>query len=294
MQSDFEFKQVREVTVSNQVRSAFRRTGITKTPLRMKYSVIVGTLAIFVACGSGNDPSAAFTNVAVSFSTQSSAAASNSVIAPRMSASMSSFFLSDTLTDGQGNTLEITSVEIVLREIELERLDVVDCDVEPEPEGCEEFAAGPLLIDLPLTAGVQRQVALDIPPGIYTEVEFDIHKLSNSDPADAGILQANPGLVDKSIRVRGFFNGNPFEFTSDLNVEQELLLQPNLVISETDATATNLTIFIDVRGWFRDSAGNLIDPESGNKGGQNEGEVTNNIGNSIEAFEDANEDGAPT
>ena len=43
--------------------------------------------------------------------------------------------------------------------------------------------------------------------------------------------------------------------------------------------------------WFRDGSGALVEPTSANKGGLNEGLVKENIKNSIDAFEDEDEDG---
>ena len=261
--------------------------GIVPSNLSKKLSLLtaIATLALLAAC-SDNGPSAAFSNVAVSFSTQPAAGTSPSSIF-----ASGGFYLLDPLTDGAGNTLDITSVEIVMREIELERADVPDCDVDPEPEGCEEFATGPVLVNLPTAAGLKQLVAIEIPPGTYTEIEFDIHKVTSGDPADDAFLQVHPDLVDTSIRVGGTFNGQAFEFTSDLNVEQELTLLPNLVLSEVNAMATNVTIFVDLNAWFRDASGNLVDPATANTGGSNESLVTSNIKNSMEAFEDEDKDG---
>jgi hypothetical protein len=198
--------------------------------------------------------------------------------------------MDDTLVVDQ-DTLILGSVEIVLREIELKRLEVTECDVEPEPEGCEEFEAGPVLISLPLEAGADSAFALDIPPGTYTEIEFDVHKVSDDDEEDAAFRQAHPDFVDKSIRATGTFNGQAFIFESDLNAEQELVLIPALIIE--DATTTvNITILVEVGDWFRDEFGGLIDPATANKGFDNEGVVKENIKDSIDAFEDEDEDGS--
>lgn len=194
-----------------------------------------------------------------------------------------------TFDDGQ-NELVIEKVEIVLREIELERIEVVDCDVEPEPAGCEDFEVGPILLDLPLGGGTMKQVTIPIEAGTYDEIEFEIHKVSGDDPEDAEFRAAHPDMVDKSIRVTGTFNGQAFTYVTDLNVEQELDLVPALVIDENTVT-TNVTILVNLDAWFRDGAGALVDPASANKGEVNENLVKDNIKDSIEAFEDEDEDG---
>ena len=190
----------------------------------------------------------------------------------------------DTLVSGT-DTLIITQAEIVLREIELERVEVSDCDDEPEPPECEDFETGPVLLDLPLGQGAEQLVTIDVEPGTYDEVEFDIHKVGGDDPADSAFVADHPDFEDTSVRVQGTFNGEEFVYESDLNVEQELGLAPNLVIDE-NTTSTDVTIHVDLATWFRSSSGGLVDPATANKGGDNENLVEDNIKNSMEAFGD--------
>lgn len=200
------------------------------------------------------------------------------------------FLSAPSISDG-ANVLEITKAEVVLREIELRRVEVVDCDVIPEPDGCEKFEVGPVLITLPLDGTTSTQITIEIDPGSYTEIEFDIHKVSNDDPEDAAFRAAHPDLLGISIRVQGTFNDVAFTYVTDLNEEQEFDLIPPLVIDENTAS-TNLTIVLDLATWFVDAQGNLIDPDSANKGGDNENLVRDNIKASIEAFEDKDKDGS--
>jgi hypothetical protein len=203
------------------------------------------------------------------------------------------------LTDGDGNVLTIDTVKIVMREIELERLEVTDCDVVPEPDGCEKFETDPVLILLPLDGSTSTLI--DIPmvaPGTYDEVEFDIHKVTGNDD-DAFFLVDHPELDGKSVIVKGtYFDGvttEDFTYESDLNEEQELPLDPMLVISEDEgATGTNVTLRFDVSTWFVDGTGRLFNPETANVGGPNENLAETNIRNSIKAFEDKDEDGDDT
>jgi hypothetical protein len=66
--------------------------------------------------------------------------------------------------------------------------------------------------------------------------------------------------------------------------------EPPLVVGE-GATA-NLTMRVDISTWFLNVGGTaLVDPDTANKGGQNEGVVKNNIEQSIEAFHDDDRDG---
>ncbi|HXV85120.1 MAG TPA: hypothetical protein VD793_00395 [Gemmatimonadales bacterium] len=250
------------------------------------YSAGLWALAT-VGCSDGAGPGRA---VSLSFATQLPAGALGTPAAFGSPSSARLSVAGDTLRDGT-NTLVIESAQMVLREIELERQEVVDCDTDPEPAGCEDFEIGPVLVDLPLGPGVTEQVVVDLPPGTYTEVEFEIHKISKDGQEDAAFRAAHPDFAEKSIRVTGTFNGAPFTFESDLDVEQELDLSPALVIADS-VTATNLTIRVGLANWFRALNGSLVNPASGNKGGSNESLVKENIKQSIEAFEDRDEDGS--
>jgi hypothetical protein len=196
---------------------------------------------------------------------------------------------SDTQVVG-GSTLIITQVELVLRQIELRRADVTTCpDGTGDDDGCEEFELGPVLVDLPLTAGAEQAFAADVPPGTYSRVDFEIHKPEDGDPADQAFLQQHPAFAGISIRVAGTFDGTPFVHTTDLDVEQELTLLPNLVVAE--GISTNLTIFVEVGTWYLVS-GALVDPATANTGGENESAVNNNIKDSFKAFEDPDRSGS--
>jgi hypothetical protein len=158
--------------------------------------------------------------------------------------------------------LILSRVEIVLREVELKRIDVSDCDAASGSESCEVFEAGPVLVDLPLRAGAESRFSLDIPPGTYTEIEFDIHKVGD-DPADVVFLTSHPEFDDLSIRASGTFNGIAFLYESDLGVEQELDLIPPFVVEEGSGSS-NITVLVEVGRWFRDRAGDVIDPTTAN------------------------------
>jgi hypothetical protein len=189
------------------------------------------------------------------------------------------------------NALVLSSVEIVLREIELKRIDVTDCDLLGEnADGCEKFEAGPVLVSVPVDGSVSEEFSLNIPAGSYTEIEFDIHKVSSGDEQDAQFLSLHPTFDQLSIRVTGTFDGQAFVFETDLDVEQELNLLPALVIGESTGS-TNITVEVGLDRWFLDATGRTVDPATGNKGGQNESLIKENIKNSIEAFEDGDRDG---
>jgi hypothetical protein len=196
-----------------------------------------------------------------------------------------------------GDSVIIDSVKVVMREIELERVDVADCSTSSgsDDDGCEEFSFGIQLVSLPLGSATEKVITLsDVPPGMYDEVEFDIQKPESS--TDAAFIAANPQFDGISIRVWGQYRPagasarTPFAYATDISKEQEIQLPQPLDVT-ADGVA-NVTIRIDVATWFLNEAGTgVVDPATANKGGQNEGVVKNNIEQSIEAFHDDDSDG---
>lgn len=196
---------------------------------------------------------------------------------------------SDTQIMG-ADTLVLTKVEFVLRELELRRANVTACPADStDDDSCEKFESGPFLVNLPLAPGAQQVFAAEIPAGTYSEVEFEIRKPDDGNPDDQAFLQQHPEFNKVSIRVTGTFNGTPFVHTTELDVEQELTLTPNLVVGE--GQSTNLTIFVSVAGWYVVN-GVLVSPETANKDGVNESAVNNTIKDSFKAFEDADRSGS--
>jgi len=119
-----------------------------------------------------------------------------------------------------------------------------------------------------------------------------LHKPEDNglDPADAAFLAAHPDFAAISIRATGTWNGSPFTFTSDLNADQEMQLDPPLVVTAAGANV-DVTLKVDVATWFADGSGGLVDPATAGKGGQNENLVRDNIERSFDAFQDENHDG---
>ena len=197
------------------------------------------------------------------------------------------------LTDGT-NTLDIMYVGVVLREIELERVEGFDCDAfdddQPshEENECEEFETGPLLLEPALDGSVEHVASIEIPEGFYKELEFDIHKVGGEEDID--FVNAHPAFDGISIRVEGTFNDVSFVFTQDLDEEQEIEFDSPIEIS-ADTGVTNITLHLDLSTWFVTNTGVLVDPAMANDGGAYEGLVEENIKNSNDVFEDDDHDG---
>jgi len=207
---------------------------------------------------------------------------------------------SETFTDGT-NTLVISSVEVVLRKVELKRAEAAAAGCVMSSSGItasddgecgedhDELEAGPALVDLPL-GGIERTFTADVPAGSFDALEFQIHKVSSEgDAADQDFLKAHPDFAGISIRVKGTFNGAAFSYTSALDVEQELKFEPPVVVEA--GKPASVTIKLDLDGWFRSAGGTLVDPATAAAGAENEDLVRDNIVRSFHAFQDNDEDG---
>ncbi len=244
-----------------------------------RFVAIVASLVALVACDNdGTGPDDQLRDVQVAFGT--TRASTPGAVAPRV-------FFDDTLTSGT-DTVIVTRVGIVMREIELKRTGADNCA--EGDDACEKFEVGPVLVELPLDGSVEVLFAVNIPDGSFSEIEFEIHKIDGDDPADQLFAQQNPDFVDQSIRVEGTFNGTSFLFETDLDVEIELDLNPPLVVDSMTGPSA-ISVIVDIDGWFRDGNGVLVDPATGNKGGENESLIKENIKVLLEAFEDDDLDG---
>ncbi len=191
------------------------------------------------------------------------------------------------------DTVILRSVQVVLRKVELKRVEAIACDNVVGNDDCEEFVSAPALVALPLgNVATETVVTVNAPAGMYDELEFEVHKPGL--PEDAAFFAANPTFEDVSIRVSGTFSQagtrSNFVFLSDLNEAQEVLLSPPLTVSE--GVATNVTLRLDLATWFLDAAGTaLLNPATANKGQPNENAVRDRIRASIDAFHDDDHDG---
>lgn len=240
-------------------------------------------LVITAACDSATSPNVS--RVGLSFSGVRPAG----VAAGFMATAANAIGDSLSVTDG-ANTLVITRVELVAREIELRRVGVTSCDSTAQTDDCESFSTSAQLVLLPLSQATTQVLTVDVPSGTYSSMRLKVHKVSD-DVGDAAFLVANPTWpARQSIRVTGFYNGAAFTYLSDVNFSAEEALVPNLVVGAT--TATNLTVRVDLTGWFRNGVtGPLIDPATAGSGGGNKSLVENNIKNSVKVFEDNDRDG---
>jgi hypothetical protein len=175
------------------------------------------------------------------------------------------------------NIVTITSARVVIDEIEFESniKDSVDFELEE-----------PFVQDLMVDTTLHEITTVQIPFGIYEEMEIEIDKLSNKNGA---VFAQYPELQNLSIRVEGYLNSDPtntFVFTSDLSEEQEREFDPPLIIDE-GTPSTNVVLTIDMGMWFVDRNNNHLDPRLEN----DRRVIESNIKASIKVFEDEDDDG---
>ena len=256
--------------------------------MKTAHLAALALLTVLAACSSSNSGS-------VSFSLTSRPAA-----APGPSAAFASAASVPSVTTTGDSTVImlgndsviIRSAQLVVRKVELKRIDVATCVA--GSGGCEEFETGAKLITLPLgSAVIAQDIAITAPAGTFNALEFEIHKPSGE---DAAFIAANPDFATISIRVTGTFSQagtrSNFTFTSDVDQSEEAGLVPPVTVSE--GGTVNVTLRVNLSGWFLNAAKTaLVDPASANNGQPNQSIVANNIQNSFQAFEDDNHDGQP-
>jgi hypothetical protein len=192
------------------------------------------------------------------------------------------------VTDGT-NEIVFTSIELVLAEVELDRVEHDGtCPTDSSDDSCEKLEAGPILVSLPVDGTVENVVTVDVTAGSYDEIEFEIDRPGDDTQADADFVVANPDFEEISIRALGTYNGTAFEYAARVQAEQEIELSAPLDV--TLDGAHGLTLSVDVAGWFVGGDGLLIDPATA-LDSANEEDIEDNIESSFAAYGDDDGDG---
>jgi hypothetical protein len=234
---------------------------------------------LVAACSDGSGPTAGSQGT-LSFAQSSTAAPASLSAAP--------------ITIG-GQTLTLSQVQVVFSEVELKQADHSGTCTAEGP-GCEEFEAGPVLIDLPLGGGVITPLSSGVTAGTYSEAELKVDIPSEDDAATTAFLAAHPSWPSTaSVHVVGTFDAGdgagaqPFDVYLAGEAELELGFNPPLVVDGSGAF--NVTVAIDPNAWFVSSGGGLIDPRALSTDQSLQESVFTNIDTSFHAFEDDNHDG---
>jgi hypothetical protein len=206
------------------------------------------------------------------------------------------------LVVGASSELVLQKIQLVFGKFELDRVGTSDCVGEAEAEDdngggdhgggdhgmgadCEDVSRNPVLVDVPVDDALHPVINVPLPAGTFSELEA---KLEPARDRFTTFNAANPNLLGKSVRVEGTFNGTPFVFSSPVRSKLEMEFDPPLVIDET---TRNATVSIDVRKWFLNTDGSVIDPTTATTGTENLSKIENNIRRSFHAFEDDDERG---
>jgi hypothetical protein len=214
--------------------------------------------------------------------------------APALAAALHPMYSAGPIS-ANGQTLDLSKVELVLAEVELKQADHSGL-CSGEGPGCEEFEAGPVLVDLPLGGGVISPLSSPVAAGTYSEAELKVDIPSEDDASTTAFLAAHPTWPDTaSVHVVGTFDANdgagPQAFDVYIATEAELELGFNPPVVVDASGAFNVTVAIDPNAWFTAGDGSLIDPRLLATDSSLNEAVKANIDSSFHAFDDDNKDG---
>jgi len=189
-----------------------------------------------------------------------------------------SFISSSDITDVSDN-LFLDTVKILLKDIKL--------NVSTSGDSTN-FKTGPYVLFLNLLSGVNTIGSGYIPVGTYDKIQFEVHKLSDTetipDPEFAN------GSLRYSVIIKGTFNGARFVYKSDKSSKQKLNFPNALIVTET---MSNITLRIKPYIWFLDSNNQVIDPNNESNRSIIDNNIKDNIKANFKAFKDNNLDGIP-
>lgn len=175
--------------------------------------------------------------------------------------------------------IQITEAKMLIREIEFESA---------VGEDSLDFETGPLVLNLDLTGGLTEISVTDVRPGVYDEIEFDIHKPEDNEiPSDPDFRIGDGGNERFSVIIKGTVDNEPFLFRSTENFEIELEFDTNFIISDDADGMFDITLSAAINTWFVDGNGAALDPGNTNDWD----EIENAIARSFDAFEDDDRDG---
>ena len=221
--------------------------------------LVVGLGLLIAGCDSSGSGTEAGT-VEVGFATASSSTNQNNVATTSMTQSLDSDSL---VLTGSNGTLTITDLRLIVDEIELEG----------DADSAEFETERPSFLDLPLREGEVSPVAADqVPPGAYTDFEFEIEDIELDDPDEEGEIRDLRGDIREefpdwpnsaSMVVVGTFaptndTSSTFETYFEAEIEVERELDPPLQVG-SDGFSRDLIVRLDPARWFERSDGTVQD-----------------------------------
>jgi hypothetical protein len=155
-----------------------------------------------------------------------------------------------------------------------------ESEIEDESED-DEVKIGPFLVDLSGDALANQTLtkvfdSADVLAGTFREIKIVIA------PVDSLVADGSSVTISGTLDG-GTADAKEFTFKSSLHAAHKI--ESEVTVSEDGSQ--NVTLTIDPSGWFKDSAGNRLDPTDPS----NKSQIENNIKRSIKGFCDRDRDG---
>jgi hypothetical protein len=219
-----------------------------------------------------------------------------------------------TVPTGSG-TVKLDSLYLVVKELELKKAPAVAGPTGPTgptgPSGTtgptgpsshhdvQEIEAGPYVLEINV-ADTNLQTAIPatiVPPGDYKGIEFEIHRVRNTDKLNLQVTRGMTRLDGLSIVLEGTCTGpatgtppvtpapTPFAVTSAMEVEVEY----ESPFSIAPGASSNVTLAFDASTWLKGPNGTTLDPCLNDPSVN--GKIIANVKASLKAFGDDDRDG---
>lgn len=121
--------------------------------------------------------------------------------------------------------------------------------------------------DLPVHGGVVTPVRMNVESGTFDELELRV----------------------REVRLKGTYDGQPFDVTVRTDAGAELAMSPGVRIES--GGRSNLTVRVELRDWFEAEGGGLIEPARLQLEESLRARLRSNLEASLRAFLDLNADG---
>lgn len=144
------------------------------------------------------------------------------------------------LITGNGHTLDLQFADLAVRDARLDRVDGregEDSDSDGRHSDDVAIRTGPLTLALPLDGAITSSIGASIPFGRYDQLQAKLD----------------------GLRLRGTYDGQPFDTTIPLERKLRLRLSPPLVVDAANPNAS-VTLRADVAPCFVAADGTPIDP----------------------------------
>lgn len=150
--------------------------------------------------------------------------------------------------------VSFTRVRILLRTIQFHHRTDADDD-------STDFRVEPLVAELSLDGTPTTLEVAEIDPGTYHKISFRVHKADSSEQLpDPDFRDGASDNERYSVLVEGMFDGQPFTYQSRKAFHQQVTLDPDLIIDGTEITPLEVSLQVDLSGWFIDNRGEPISP----------------------------------